>query len=261
MTFETLLLETDARGVGRLTFNRPEAHNAINPKMMDEIPEAVRQLEADADVRVVVLTGAGKSFCAGADLKWMQSVLGLPVDERIDHSRKIAGLLGALNAFPKPLIGRVNGAAYGGGVGLMSVCDVVIAARGARFGLTEVRLGLIPANIGPYVVKRLGEAKARQVFFNGKLFDADEALGLGLVSQVVAPEELDDAVAREVGFVLDCGPEAVAASKRLVAHIDRHGTAASIDFAIAELAEVWRGAESHEGITAFLEKRAPSWRR
>jgi len=259
MTFETILLETDARGVATLTLNRPEAHNAMSERLMAEVPEAVRRIAADSDIRAVILTGAGDSFCAGGDLKWMKSVLSLPIEERLAGSRRIADILGALNGLPCPLIGRINGPAYGGGVGLMSVCDIVIAARGARFGLTEVKLGLIPANIGPYVVTRMGAAKARQVMLNARLFDADEAKALGLVGRVVDADALDGAVEEEIGFVLGCGPEAVAATKNLIAHIDRNGAAASIDHAMAELARIWEGAESREGITAFLERRAPSW--
>ncbi len=172
MTYETLAIERDARGVARLTLNRPEAHNALGGPMLEELPAAARELDADSEVRVVVLTGAGESFCAGGDLRWMQEASRLDRAGRIASSGKIAAMLRALDRLSKPLVGRINGQAYGGGVGLVAVCDVAIAARDARFGLTEVRLGLLPANVGPYVVKKLGEAKAREIFFNGKLFDA-----------------------------------------------------------------------------------------
>ncbi len=259
MAFETILLEIDDRGVATLTLNRPEAHNAMDETLMAEVPDAVAQIEAESRVRAVVLTGAGESFCAGGDLRWMKRMLTLPVDERLAGSRKIATILGALNGLSRPVIGRINGQAYGGGVGLVSVCDIVIAAREAKFGLTEVKLGLIPANIGPYVVTRLGEANARRVMLNARLFGAEEARALGLVSQVVDAAELDAAVEREIGLILKCGPEAVAATKQLIAHIDRHGAADSIDHAMAELARIWEGAESQEGIAAFLERRAPGW--
>lgn len=259
MAFETIRLKTDDRGVATLTLARPEVHNALNAAMMDEIPEAVASLAEDKSVRAVILTGEGETFCAGGDLKWMQEQRTLEPAARVAGSRKIAVMLGALNALPKPLIGRINGPAYGGGVGMMSVCDVVIAPAGARFGLTEVKLGLIPANIGPYVVTRMGEANARQVFLNARLFDAGEARGLGLVSQVVFPEELDGAVEREIGFILKCGPEAVAATKALIAQIARDGAAASIDYAMEALAEAWERDESAEGIEAFFGKRPPEW--
>lgn len=259
MTYQTLTLEKDDRGVARLTLNRPEAHNALSAAMLEELPEAARALGEDESVRAVVLTGAGESFCAGGDLRWMQEVRRLDRDGRIVESGKIARVLAALDRLSKPLVGRINGQTYGGGVGLISVCDVSIAVRGARFGLTEVRLGLIPGNVGPYVVERLGEARAREIFFNAKLFDADEALRLGLVSQVVEPAALDAAIEREVALFLKCGPRAVAAAKALVRHIARHGPDDSIDYAIERFAEIWEDEESQEGIAAFFEKRKPNW--
>ncbi len=261
MTYETLTIESDARGVARLTLNRPEAHNALGGRMLDELPAAARELDADSGVRVVVLTGAGESFCAGGDLRWMQEASRLSRAGRIASSGKIAAMLRALDRLSKPLVGRINGQAYGGGVGLVAVCDVAIAARDARFGLTEVRLGLLPANVGPYVVKKLGEAKAREVFFNGKLFDAAEALRLGLVSQVVEATALDEAVEREAAHFLKCGPRAVAESKALIHHIAAHGAMASLDHAIERLADAWEGEESREGIAAFFARRKPSWAR
>jgi len=161
--------------------------------------------------------------------------------------------------YPPPHNTPNCGPAYGGGVGLVAVCDVAIAARGARFGLTEVRLGLLPANIGPYVVARLGPAKAREILFNGKLFAAEEAERLGLVSRAVDAAELDAAVEREAGYFLQCGPQAVARTKALVRHIARHGPSESIDYAIAGLADAWEGDESKEGIAAFFAKRKPRW--
>jgi methylglutaconyl-CoA hydratase len=259
MAYETLTVARDARGIARLTLNRPEVHNALGGRLLDELPAAARELDVDPEVRVVVLTGAGESFCAGGDLRWMQEMSKLDRAARIAASGKIAILLGALDRLSKPLVGRINGQAYGGGVGLIAVCDVAIAARGSRFGLTEVRLGLIPANIGPYVVKKLGEAKAREVFFNGKLFDAEEALRLGLVSKVVEPAALDQAVEGEAALFLKCGPRAVAESKALIHHIVRHGAAASVDHAIERLADAWEGEESKEGIAAYFAKRKPDW--
>lgn len=261
MVYETLLIEHDARGVARLTLNRPEAHNAMSAAMLEELPAATAALERDESVRVVVLSGAGESFCAGGDLRWMQEVSKLDRAGRLASSGKIAALLAALDGLSKPLVGRINGQAYAGGIGLVAVCDVAIAARGARFGLTEARLGLVPANIGPYVLRRLGEARTREVFFTAKLFDADEACRIGLLSQVVEPAELDAAVEREVGFFLKCGPRAVAQSKALVRHMARHGAWTSIDYARERLADAWEGAESREGIAAFFAKRKPNWSR
>ena len=259
MAYETLAIERHRGGIARLTLNRPEVHNALSGRMLEELPQAVRELESEPGVRVVVLTGAGESFCAGADLRWMQDVSKLDRAGRIAASGGVAAVLTALDRLSKPLVGRINGQAYGGGVGLIAVCDIAIAARGARFGLSEVRLGLIPANIGPYVMKRLGEARTREIFFNGKLFDAEEAERLGLVSRTVDAAELDGAVEREAGYFLKCGPRAVARAKALVHHIARHGPSESIEYAIASLADAWEGEESREGIAAFFEKRKPSW--
>ncbi|HUC60711.1 MAG TPA: crotonase/enoyl-CoA hydratase family protein [Alphaproteobacteria bacterium] len=259
MDYRSLSLETDARGVARLTLDEPATHNALSATLLEELPRAAAALAGDAAVRVVVLTGAGASFSAGGDLKWMERARGLERAGRIAESHKIAAMLAALDSLSKPLIGRINGAAYGGGVGLVAVCDVSIAARGARFGLTETRLGLIPANIGPYVVTRLGPARAREVMLNAKIFDADEAARIGLVSRTVDAAELDREVEREVGHFLACAPHAVAAAKALVRHIARHGAAESIDHAIERLADAWEDEESREGIAAFFEKRKPRW--
>ena len=261
MAYQTLTIEIDKRGVALLTLNRPQVHNALSTQMLEELPSAAKALNRDPSVRVVVLTGAGESFCAGGDLRWMQEVRELDRAGRLKESGKIATVLKALDDLSKPLIGRVNGQAYAGGLGLIAVCDVINAARRARFAVTEVRLGLIPANIGPYLFKRLGEAKAREVFFNAKPFDADEAFRLGLISQVVEDEALDAAVEREVQLFLKCGPRAIAASKALIHYIAEHGPAASGGYGIECLADAWENEESKEGIAAFFEKRKPNWTR
>lgn len=261
MDYETLKIEKDARGVATLTLNRPDVHNAMSARMLEELPMAAKLLGDDPQVRVVVLTGAGESFCAGGDLRWMQEASELDRAGRIASSGKIATILDSLDNLPKPLVGRINGQAYAGALGIISVCDVSIAARGARFAVTEVKLGLIPANIGPYVVKRIGQARAREIFMNAKLFDADEACRIGLVSQAVEHAALDAAVEREVAFFLKCGPRAIAATKALIHHIARHGSAGSIGYGIERLADAWEGSESREGIAAFFEKRKPNWTR
>jgi len=261
MAYETLTVETDQRGGARPTLNRPEVHNALSTKMLEELPIAANALDRDPGVRVVVLSGAGESFCAGGDLRWMQDARQLDRAGRLRESGKIATVLKSLDLLSKPLVGRVNGQAYAGGLGLIAVCDVIIAARRARFAVTEVRLGLIPANIGPYLFKRLGEAKARAIFFNAKLFDADEASRLGLVSEVVEDDALDAAVEREVQLFLKCGPRAIAASKALIHYIAEHGSAASGQYGIERLADAWESEESKEGIAAFFEKRKPNWTR
>ena len=179
MSFETLTLATDARGVATLTLNRPEKHNSLSAQMIDELTQAAAQLGADDAVRVVVLTGAGASFCAGGDLGWMREQFEAGRETRMAEARKLAMMLKALNELPKPLIGRVQGQAFGGGIGMMSVCDTVVAVDSAKFGLTEVRLGLIPATISPYVLARMGEGKARRVFMSARLLWSRRSQGSG----------------------------------------------------------------------------------
>lgn len=259
MDFSTLLLETDARGVATLTLNRPERHNALDGTMISELRQATDLLAADASVRVVVLTGAGASFCAGGDLDWMRQQMVADRNERMAKAHLLAGTLGALNTLPKPLIGKAQGAAYGGGVGLLCVCDVALAVDGARFGLTETRLGLIPATIGPYVVARLGEAMARRVFMSARIFDAAEAMALGIVARTVAPGQLDAAVEAEVLPYLLAAPDAVAAAKALARRLGPRIDAAVIEASVTALADAWETEEAREGLAAFFEKRKPGW--
>lgn len=258
--YETLALSVDARGVATLALDRPEQHNAMSGRMIDELADAALRLGEDAAIRIVILTGRGVSFCAGADLGWMQAQIDATRAQRIAEARKLALMLKALRDLPRPLIGRVNGQAYGGGIGLISVCDAAIGVAGARFGLTEARLGLIPATISPYVVARIGEAAALRSFTSARLFDAAEAQRIGLLHGVVEPERLDDAVETEIKPYFTTAPAAVAASKRLV-----HALSAPIDDAVIEmtltrLADTWETPEAAEGIAAFFGKRAPAWK-
>ncbi|CTQ33563.1 crotonase/enoyl-CoA hydratase family protein [Jannaschia rubra] len=258
MTHETLEVARDARGVVTVTLDLPETHNALSAAMMDELTGLAGTLGAD-DSRVVVLTGRGASFCAGGDLRWMRAQFDADAAARAVEGRRLAGMLQALNTLPKPLIARVQGNAFGGGVGLCCVADVAVAADSALFGLTETRLGLIPATIGPYVIARLGEGPARRVFMNGRRFGAAEARDLGVVARVVAPDDLDAAVEAEVAPYLSCAPGAVADAKRLARSlgpvIDEDTIAATID----ALAARWEGEEAAEGVGAFFDRRKPRW--
>jgi len=170
MSYQTILIESDERGVAYLTLNQPETHNALSPLMISELTTAATELGHDETIRVVVLTGAGKSFCAGGDLGWMREQFEASRKTRISEAMKLARMLRDLNELPKPLIGKIQGQAFGGGIGMMAVCDVAIGVEEARFALTETRLGLIPATISPYVLARMGEGKARRVFMSGKQF-------------------------------------------------------------------------------------------
>jgi methylglutaconyl-CoA hydratase len=252
-------IDTDARGVAALTLNRPDKHNAMNAEMIDELAEAAVRLARDSAVRVVVLTGAGESFCAGGDLGWMQAQMAASPAQRAEGARRLAGMLGAWNALPKPVIGRVQGPAYGGGIGLISVCDVAVGVDSARFGLTETRLGLIPATIGPYVLARLGEAMARRVFMSARLFGAAEAVTLGLLARAVPAEDLDGAIEAEVKPYLACAPGAVASAKALALKLGGAITPEQVDHSIAELVARWESDEAAEGIAAFFAKRKAAW--
>ncbi len=256
---ETIRIETDARGLAHLWLARPEKHNALSAQMIAELTEAAGRLGADPAVRVVVLAAEGKSFCAGGDLGWMQAQMAADAATRRAGARELALMLQALNTLPKPLIGRVQGNAFGGGLGMISVCDVAVAVPEARFGLTETRLGLIPATIGPYVIARLGEGKARRVFMSARLFSADEAVRLDLLAGLADTDILDAAIEAEVAPYLACAPGAVAEAKRLTRSLGPRIDADVIEATIDALVRVWEGAEAQEGINAFFEKRKPNW--
>lgn len=252
-------LETDASGVATLTLARAEKHNALSAQMMNELENAARGLATDSNVRVVVLAAEGASFCAGGDLAWMREQFDMDPDTRRTESRRIATMLGALYDLPQPLIGRIQGNAFGGGVGLISVCDVAIGVQTAKLGLTETRLGLLPANIGPYVLARMGATRASEVFMSARVFDADEAVRLNLLSRTIAAGELDTAIDAEVAPYLSCAPGAVAEAKALMRDLTGRVTGAQIDTAIDALAQRWKSDEAREGVGAFFEKRKPNW--
>lgn len=259
MTFHTIRVTTDEIGVATLTLRRPDKHNAMSGQMITELTSAAELLANDDKVRAVVLTGEGDSFCAGADLAWMRAQASAGREERITEARKLALALRALNELPKPLIGRINGQAFGGGLGLVSVCDVAVAVDTARFGFTEVRLGLIPATISPYVLARMGEGRARRVFMSARIFDANEARELGLVSRAVPPQDLDAAVEAEVRPYRSASPQAVAAAKALARRLGPAIDDAVIDETVALLADAWEATDAAEGIAAFFDRRRPRW--
>ncbi len=254
------LQAVDDAGVARLTLKRPEVHNAFNDELIADLTAALKRLEQDPAVRAVLLAAEGKSFSAGADLNWMKRMAGYSEEENRADARGLAGLMRRLDGLAKPTVALVQGAAYGGGVGLVACCDIAIAATRASFCLSEVKLGLIPAVISPYVIAAIGARAARRYFVTAERFDAEAALRLGLVQEVVAPEELEAAGRRVLDALLAGGPEAQAAAKRLV----RDLAGLPIDDALVEetakrIAEVRAGAEAREGVSAFLEKRPPAW--
>jgi methylglutaconyl-CoA hydratase len=253
-------IERRAGGVVSLTLGRPEIHNAFDDRLIGELTDELERLGADDAVRVVVLTGAGRSFSAGADLNWMRRTASYGETENLADARALARLMQTLNELPKPTVARVNGPALGGGTGLVACCDVVIASEQAVFGTTEVRLGLIPSVIGPYVLAAIGPRHARRLMLTGERISAAEALRLGLVHDVVAAEQLDLTVERMVGELLKSGPDAIAAAKRLIRDVSgRPIEPALIDDTAQRIAALRATPEAREGIGAFLEKRAPGW--
>ena len=259
MTYETIEIDRDARGVATLWLAREDKHNALSARMIAELTEVAQALGTDDAVRVVVLAARGRSFCAGGDLGWMQDQMAADAQTRGHEAAKLAWMLQALNTLPKPLIGRVQGNAFGGGVGMASVCDIAIGSDSVLMGLTETRLGLIPATIGPYVCARMGEARARRVFMSGRRFGAAEAVDLGLLARTVPAADLDAAVEAEVAPYLDCAPQAVARAKALLRRLGPVIDEATIAHTIAELTACWEGDEAPEGIGAFFGKRKPRW--
>ena len=259
MSYETITLERDARGVVTLTLDRAEKHNAMSATMIEELSDAASSLANDSSVRVVILTGAGKSFCAGGDLAWMQQQMRADGETRYREARKLAEMLNAMNTLPQPVIGAIQGNAFGGGLGLVSICDVAIGVETLKFGFTEARLGLIPATISPYCLARMGEAMARRVFMSARLFGAEEAVTLGLLAKSVPADALGEAVEAEVLPYLACAPSAVAASKRLARSMGTVIDEAVIDRTIRALVTQWESDEAKEGIAAFFEKRKASW--
>lgn len=258
---EPVLIDIDD-GVATVTLNRPRVHNAFDDALVEALTEALRSVQAERGVRAVVLTGEGASFSAGADLNWMRRMVAAGEKDNRKDARRLAKLMRTLNHLAKPTVARVNGAAYGGGVGLVACCDIAIAAKEAKFGLTEVRLGLVPAAISPYVIDAIGGRQARRWFLTGEIFDAEAALRMGLVHQVVAARQLDAAVEAQLALLRGAGPEAVVQAKALVQRVVHPDGKArrSLDEDNADLiARLRVSPEGQEGLTAFLAKRRPAW--
>ena len=254
------LLVTQEDRIARLRLNRPELHNAFDAGLIAELTAALEDLAGNAAVRVVVLEAAGASFSAGADLNWMRGMAAASEADNRTDALALARLLRTLDELPRPTIARVHGAAFGGGVGLVACCDIAIGAAEAKFGLTESRLGLLPATISPYVIAAIGARHARRYFASAEVFDAAQALRIGLLHEVVAADALDAAVERQVALLLKAGPIATAQAKTLVREVAAQTDRDAIDAANADLiARLRVSAEGQEGIGAFLDKRPPAW--
>ncbi|RAO77469.1 enoyl-CoA hydratase-related protein [Dyella jiangningensis] len=252
----------DLAGVRRITLNRPQVHNAFDDVLIAELSEALAAAGRDGAVRAVVLTGDGASFSAGADLNWMRGMASAGEAENREDSLRLASLMRTLQYLPKPTIARVNGAAYGGGVGLIACCDIAIGVDSARFGLTEVKLGLVPAVISPYVIHAIGLRHARRLFLTGELFDAATAQSIGLLHRCVPAEQLDETVDATLALLAKAGPIAQAEAKQLALRMAgaTEEAAERIDRDNAALiARLRVSDEGQEGLGAFLGKRAPRW--
>lgn len=261
MTFETITADIDARGVARITLNRPDVHNAFNAVLIGELHTAVNAFGDDPNVRAIVLRGAGPSFSAGGDLNWMKAAAGYSEEENKADAMRLSDMLNALDSVKKPVIALVHGAAFGGGVGLAACADIVIATKDAKFSLSEVRLGLIPATIGPFVVAAIGARHARRYFMTAERFDGAKAFEISLVHEVVEDEwELDTRAEAIISEILKGGPLAVSAAKKLVFAVAGRDPDEALRTNTAERIAARRASdEGIEGISAFLEKRKPSW--
>ena len=252
-----LTIRTDGP-VLHVSLNRPDVRNAFNEELIAELTSWARSVTTTA-ARVAVLFGNGKAFCAGADLTWMSKMIGYTREENVADARRLAGMYEALDTLPIPLIGRVHGAALGGGVGLAAVCDIVVAAEDTAFGFAEVKLGIIPAVISPFVLRKIGESAARELFLTGARFSADRAREIGLVHAVAAETDLDRVVAKYVNDLLSSGPQAVGAAKALIRGVAARDGQAAVDFTVEAIAAQRVTPEGQEGMRAFLEKRPAAW--
>jgi methylglutaconyl-CoA hydratase len=261
MAYEFLITKRDG-AVEYVTLNRPDVRNALNEDLIAELAAwaaAVTEQAHLGKVRAAVLAGAGATFCAGADIAWMAKTVNFTKDENLRDATATARMFGALNTLPIPLIGRVQGGAIGGGAGLAAVCDIVVAEDRAVFGFTEVKLGILPAVISPFVLAKIGRSAARELFLTGMRISAAHARHIGLVHAVVPEQEVDTTVARYVGEILSAGPEAIAAAKTLVAEVWGESADDARATTTTALATRRVSAEGQEGLKAFLQKRKPSW--
>src|ERR1051325_9693697 len=251
--YKTLLVE-EAGGVLSVTLNRPEVHNAFNDELIAEAIDLFGG-EAVRGARAVVLRGSGPNFCAGADLNWMSRMVHYTRDENVRDSAQLAKMYALINECPAPVVGRIQGAAIGGGVGLVAVCRIAVAARDAKFGLSEVKLGILPAVISPYVIAKIGQTHARALFLTGERFDAERALRIGLVHAVA--DDVDDVVRQ----LMTSGPEAVRECKKLIAHVAASDLSEAIPYTVEAIAARRVSEEGQSGMSAFLKKEKPPWAR
>ena len=260
MKLERLQVDVE-RGVARVWLNRPEVRNAFDGLMVTELRTTLFDLGLQDSIRVIVVGGRGPVFCAGADLQWMKAVASFTREDNLREAQAMADLFFTVYNSPRPIVARVHGAALGGGAGLVAACDISVAALGTRFGFTEVRLGIIPAVISPYVLPKIGESAARELFLTGERFEAVRAQEIGLVGAAVPEEDLDAVVEQRVSELLLSGPRAVAEAKALLREVAWRRVEDVQRYTVERIAELRSSAEGQEGLRAFLEKRKPDWAR
>lgn len=257
---EHVISEVDERGVATVTLNRPEVHNAFDDVLISSLTQTFARLGADDSVRAVILASTGKSFCAGADLNWMKRMAGYSYEQNLEDANALAHMLHILNTLPKPTIARVQGAAFGGAVGLVACCDMAIGSKMSKFCLSEVKLGLIPATISPYVIQAIGVRNARRYFTTAEVFSSRRARRIGLLSESVTEEELDSTIESLLEHILRNGPNAVTAAKQLIADVaNRVPDDALRNMTSERIANTRVSSEGQEGLGAFLQKRRPNW--
>ncbi|QQR80966.1 MAG: enoyl-CoA hydratase/isomerase family protein [Deltaproteobacteria bacterium] len=254
----TIIFE-QTNGIARIKLNRPDVRNAFNAELIQELSDTFKKVEKDAASRVVILSGEGGFFCAGADLNWMKSFVGASREENEADARKLGDLLYYLNNFPKPLIVVAHGAAVGGGVGLVAVADIALAAEETVYSLAEVKLGLIPAVISPFVIAKMGEAGARRYFLTGEKFGNDEAMRFGLIHEQLESDQLQARAGELAKSLLSSGPEALKAAKELISKVGSSINQEVREYTVKKISELRVSAEAQEGIAAFLEKRKANW--
>ena len=261
MSESTVLITKDARGVVTVSINRPKVRNAIDDTVIRSLTDAFKALHADDGARVVVLTGSGSAFCAGADLDWMRRMAAAGDAENFASAKTISAMLRSLNELAKPTIARVNGAAYAAGIGLVAACDIAVAAEEAVFSISEVRIGLVPSTISPYVLAAIGARAARRYFLTGEPFSAADACRLGLVHKVVPQTGLDEAIEGVISALLAGGPHSQSRAKRLIAEVAGRPVDDALEaLTVRSIAEARASPEGREGMEAFLNKRKPAWR-
>lgn len=258
MKYETIKIKKEGK-IAKVFLNRPELHNAMNEKLMKELTNCFKDLSQNENIRVIVLTGEGKSFCAGADLNWMKKMVNYSKEENIEDSKLLTELYESIYNCSKPVIAHVNGHAFGGGIGLFAACDIVIAVEGCKFAFSEVKLGIIPAVISTYVGRRISISTMKRLFLTGERFDSEYAKEIGLVDYVVAKEDVNSEIKRYAEMLFSSGPNAIKEVKILLDKYEKTGIEEYKKFTIEKISELRVSEEGQEGINAFLEKRKTSW--